>query len=302
MKSVVLLFLITSSAAFAQTEADSVNQIVDSLFIQASTKNINYQDQVKPAQEALGAMGEAAVPRLVEKMDTQDARSMLALVDIFKLIGRPAVPYIVDALSETDPFKRRLAARALGEMKDSTAVGGLLQYTDDPDFRIRAGTVLALGKIGDRRGIEAAVKALGDGDYLVRLDAATSLSIFADPGTIDILIGALSDSYYGVRFQAAEALGNIGQPSVEPVMDALSSTEDTTAFYLLSEVAGNLKDEKLIKPLMDVLNSDDPIARGFAVEGLSKFESTKAMDILRKIKDKETHPFVLGKLAGINLE
>ena len=301
MKTIALIFTLTS-IAFAQTEADSVNQVVDSLFIQATTKNINYQDQVPLAKEALGEMGETAVPRLLEKMDTQDARSMHALVDIFKLIGRPAVPYIVDVLAETDPFKRRLAARALGDMKDSTAVDGLLRYTDDPDFRIRAGTVAALGKIGDSRGIEPAVKALGDDDYLVRLDAATALAMFAEPGTIDILIKALSDSYYGVRYKAAQALGNIGEPSVAPVLNALQSTDDKTAFYMLIEITGNLKDKKLVKPLSEILKSEDPLARAVTVESLGKFESKKAKKILRKLKNKETHPLVIGKLDRIDLE
>lgn len=303
MKKISLfIILILSTASFAQTEGDSINQIVDSLFIKATTKNINYQDQVQPSKEALGEMGESAVPRLVEKMDTQDARSMHALVDIFKLIGRPAVPYIVEALGEADPFKRRLAARSLGDMKDSTAVDGLLRYTDDPDYRIRAGTVVALGKIGDPRGTNAAMNALNDDDYLVRLNAATALSMFADPATIDILINALSDSYYGVRYKAAEALGNIGEPSVAPVIKALSSSENKTAFYMLIEITGNLKDKKLIKPLSEILKSDDPLARAVVVESLGKFESKKVKKILRKLKDKETHPLVVGKLDRINLE
>jgi HEAT repeat protein len=301
MKTIALIITL-ASVAFAQTDADSINQSVDSLFIQATTKNINYQDQVQPSKEALGEMGEAAAPRLVEKMNTQDARSMHALVDIFKLIGRPAVPYIVDALGETDPFKRRLAARALGEMKDSTAVEGLLLYTDDPDYRIRAGTVLALGKIGDPRGIDAAVKAINDEDYLARLDAATALSMLADSGTVDALISALSDSYYGVRYKAAQALENIGEPSVAPVMEALSSVKGKPALYHLIEIAGNLKDEKLIKQLSNILKTDDPMARGFAVEALAEFESKKTKKVLSRLKKTEEHPFVLSKLEKIELK
>ncbi len=301
MKAVALIVSLTS-VALGQTEADSINQIVDSLFIQATTKNINYRDQVKPAQEALGAMGEAAVPRLVEKMDTQDARSMLALIDIFKLIGTPAVPYIVDALGKTDPFKRRLAARALGEMKDSTAVDGLLGYIDDPDFRIRAGTVNALGRIGDRRGIDAAVKALSDDDYLVRLDAAIALSLFADPGTIDILIEALSDPYYGVRFKASEALGKMGESAAIPVKRALLTEKDAAAYYLLIEIAGNLKDGRLVATLTDILKSSDPLVRAFAVEALGKLDSKDAEKALRELRQTETHPFVIAKLDRIDLE
>ncbi len=300
MKKISLfIVLVLSTASFAQTKADSINQIVDSLFIQATTKNINYQDQVQPSKEALGEMGAAAVPRLVENMDTQDARSMHALVDIFKLIGRPAVPRIVKALGAEDPYKRRLAARALGDMKDSTAVDGLLQYTDDPDYRIRAGVIRALGKIGDPRGVAPSAAALRDVDYLVRTAAVVSLSLLADSSTIGVLMESLADPYYGVRYKAAEALWNIGEPSIITVKESLKNVDDTVAFYLLIEVAGNLKDKKLIKPLAGILISEDPLARAFAVEALAKIDTKKAKKILRKRKTKETHPFVLGKLASI---
>lgn len=297
---VIIIYLISiPSVSVAQNEADSVNHVVDSLFTRASSGELKYRDLVQPSKEALGEMGEGAVPRLVEKMTTQDAREMHTLVDIFKLIGRPAVPRIVEALGAEDPYKRRLAARALGDMKDSTAVDGLLQYTDDLDYRIRAGVIGALGKIGDPRGVAPSVVALKDEDYLVRTAAAVSLSFLADSSTISVLLETLTDPYYGVRYKAAEALWNIGESSIIPVKESLKSVGDTVAFYLLIEVAGNLKDEKLIKPLSKILVSEDPMARAFAAEALAKIDTKKARKILRKRKAEETHPFVLGKLAAI---
>lgn len=300
MKRAIPIFvLIIAAQASAQTESDSIDHVVDSLFTRASSGELKYRDLVQPSKEALGEMGEVAVPRLVEKMTTQDAREMLTLVDIFKLIGRPAVPLIVEALGAEDPYKRRLAARALGDMKDSTAVDGLLQYTDDPDYRIRAGVIGALGKIGDFRGVAPSTAALQDKDYLVRTAAAVSLSFLADSSTISVLLEALTDPYYGVRYKAAEALWNIGESSVVPVKESLKSVNDTVAFYLLIEVAGNLKDEKLIKPLSKILASEDPMARAFAAEALAKINTKKAKKMLRKRESEETHPFVLGKLSAI---
>lgn len=300
MKRAILAFtLVLPAQASAQTEADSINHIVDSLFTRASSGELKYRDLVQPSKDALGEMGDVAVPRLVEKMITQDAREMHTLVDIFKLIGRPAVPQIVDALGAEDPYKRRLAARALGDMKDTTAVDGLLRYTDDPDYRIRAGVIRALGKIGDARGVEPSAAALQDEDYLVRTAAAVSLSLLAHSSTIGVLLESLTDPYYGVRYKAAQALWNIGEPSIIPVKESLKNVSDTVAFYLLIEVAGNLKDKELIKPLSEILAYEDPLARAFAAEALGKIDAKKARKILRKRKAIETHPFVLGKLASM---
>lgn len=296
MIRVIVLILLLSSQAFGQTEGDSLYQVIDSLFKFSTTKINKYQDQVKPSKEALGEIGEPAVPYLVDKMDSQDARTMHALVDIFKIIKTPAVPYIVKAIADEDPYKRRLAVRALGDMKDSSAVDGLMLYVDDADFRIRAGILRALGKIGDQRGLEPSVKALQDDDYLVRTSAATSLSMLAAPETIDQLMSALSDEYYGVRFKAAEALWKIGKLSIKPITEALKNSPDKSVYYLLTEIAGNLKDKSMIKPLKEVLESTDPIARAFAVEALTIIDKKKANKIFRKKLKGETHPFVLGKI------
>jgi len=296
MRKAVVLMLLLSSSAMAQTEGDSLYQVIDSLFKFATTKTIYYQDYVQPSKEALGEIGEPAVPYLVDKMDTQDARTMWALDDIFKIIGTPAVPAIVEAIGAEDNYKRRLAVRVLGDMKDTTAVEGLLRYADDSDFRIRAGVLSALGKIGDKRGVEPALLGLKDDDYLVRTSAAISLSMLAVPSTIDPLLDALTDPYYGVRFEAAKALWDIGEPSVKPVKEALENPSDTTSYYLLIEIAGNLKDKKMIKPLEKILGSGDPFARGFAAEALTTIDSKKAVKIFRKKLKKETHPFVLGKI------
>ena len=300
-KAVVLIFLLTSQA-IAQTEGDSLYQVIDSLFKFATTKIIHYQDHVKPSKEALGEIGEPAVPYLVDKMDTQDARTMHALVDIFKIIGTPAVPAIVEAIGDEDSYKRRLAVRALGDMKDSTAVEGLLRYVDDSDFRIRAGILRALGKIEDKRGVNPSVRSLNDEDYLVRTSAAVSLSLLADPATINTLLKSRSDEYYGVRFKAAEALWNIGKPAVEPVKLALENPADLSTYYLLIEIAGNLNDKKLIKSLTRILESNDPVARAFAVEALLKIDSKKAHKIFKKKLKNETHPLVMGKIERASAE
>ncbi|UCC79719.1 MAG: HEAT repeat domain-containing protein [Candidatus Zixiibacteriota bacterium] len=302
MKKAIVIILLLSSTALAQSEGDSLYQVIDSLFKFATTKTIYYQDYVQPSKEALGEIGEPAVPYLVDKMDTQDARTMWALVDIFKIIGTPAVPSIVEAIGAKDNYKRRLAVRALGDMKDTAAVEGLLEYADDPDFRIRSGVLTALGKIGNIRGVEPSLKGLKDDDYLVRTSAAVSLSMLADSSTVDPLLKALSDDYYGVRFKAAEALWNIGRPAVKQVKEALESHSDTTAYYLLIEIAGNLKDKKLIKLLEKILESDDPIARGFAVEALSTIDSKKAAGIFKKKLKEENYPFVLGKIEEASKE
>ncbi len=301
MRILAILLMLTSAASAQPAPADSINHVVDSLFVRASNISVLFTDMAEPSKKALAEMGEKAVPRLVERMKTEDAREMQALEDIFKLIGHPATSSLVNALGSDNNYRRRLSARILGEMRDTSSVDGLLKYSGDPDFRMKAGVISALGKIGDRRAVPAARTALDDGDYLVRTSAAVALGSLKDTTTILPLISALSDPYYGVRYSAAGALAALGRDAVPPVMSHLAEPPDTLAFYLLIEVAGNLKDQKFIDDLSRILNSNDPFARAFAAEALGKIGTGDSMKLLRKRYEIETHPLVISKIESIVL-
>jgi HEAT repeat protein len=292
-------FLGCFSIAFSQTPADSVNHAVDSLFIRASSGMVMFRDLVEPSQKALAAMGESAVPRLIEKLKTQDAREMQSLESIFKLIGHPSVSYLVTALSSDESYTRRLSARILGEIRDTSSVDGLLQCVNHDDYRLRAGVITALGKIGDRRAVAPSVKALSDENELVRTAAGISLTYLADSSATYPLIEALSDPYYGTRFTAAEALAKIGEPAMEPVKNALLEPKRILSFYLLIEIAGNIKSPEFIDPLSDIVNSDDYNARAFAAEALVKIGGKKAEKAISQRLKIEKHPLVLGKLQTL---
>ncbi len=303
MKKIMILIslMMLASSAMAQTPADSINHVVDSLFIRASNGNVMYTDLVAPSKKALADMGESAVPRLVEKMKTQDAREMQTLEDVFKMIGHQAVTHLIYAMGSDNVYRRRLSTRLLGEIADTAAVMGLLGYVNDPDFRMRAGVITALGKIGDGRATPYSRGALKDSDYLVRTAAAIALSNLKDPGTVSSLIDALSDQYYGVRFSAAQALSNIGEPAVMPVKLAIEQRHDSLAFYLLLEVAGNLADNDLTSLLGRHLDSEDAYARAFAAEALGKIGTEDALKLLHKRYDVETHPLVVPKIESVVL-
>lgn len=301
MKKILILFTLLTSGCLAQTPADSLSKVIDSLYIRASNMSVMYADQVQPSKRALADLGVQAVPALIAKLNTQDAREMQTLEDVFKMIGHPSVTYLVDALDSDDNYRRRLSARILGELTDSSAVEGLLYYTSDPDFRMRSGVISALGKICDPRGVPPSKLALQDKDYLVRTSAAISLSFLKDPSTIFPLLDALSDPYYGVRFSAATALANLGKTAVQPVLDALRIPRDTLSFYLLLEISGNLKDSKFIEPLSKILDSDDPFARAYSAEALGKIGGGDALKALRKRYEIETHPLVISKIEAVDL-
>ncbi len=137
------------------------------------------------AARELGRMGEQAVPavpvliralgdraRLAVRSQEEEATSasvaeaaMLALTDI----GGPAVEPLVGSLENDDPGVRMMAVAALGRIRDSRAVGPLIEVLEnDEDSLVRAAAVDALRKQKDPRALEALLAAEQNGNWVVR--------------------------------------------------------------------------------------------------------------------------------------
>lgn len=97
-------------------------------------------------------------------------------------------------LWDGDP-ERRAAARRLGELRDSRAIGTLLSMMDDPDRVLVARAIEALGRIGDPRAIPPLVPLLGEYDLLQgksrRYHAAAALVALGQGPLADAVISAL---------------------------------------------------------------------------------------------------------------
>ena len=105
-----------------------------------------------------------------------------------------------------------------------------------------------------------------------------------------------------MRFKAADGLANIGDPAIDFFKEKLKTDTDKTYYNLLIEASGKTQNKDLIKPLTEILKSDDPIARAFAIESIGKIDMKKAIKIAGKKLKNETHPFVLGKIELLKEE
>ena len=124
-------------------------------------------------------------------------------------IGQPAVPALVAALKDEDSDVRRHAAWGLGEVKDPRAVEPLIAALKDKDSHVRGAAAWELGMIKDPRAIEPLIAALKDKDSGGRGAAAWALGMIKDPRAIEPLIAALKDEDSDVRNTAAWALKGI---------------------------------------------------------------------------------------------
>jgi HEAT repeat protein len=282
-----ILFLIAVPAVFSS----DVDNKVDSLFIIASSGEIRYRDMVKPAIDSIAAMGEKAVPRMIEKYDTKDARESHAVSNILEKIGSPAVPYLLEALNVDDAEKISRICYTLGNIKDSSAVDGIIDVCENDDWRARSGAVGALGKIGDRRADETVIRFLSDSVETVRKSAAVAAGRLMIEDAARSLVHMLGDSFYGARMTASESLVKLGEKAIESIADSLDS-ENEMVGNLGCTTLGNIGGIAAAYAIAPQLESESIIRRTMAVEGIYLSNSSLACGFVELMADNETDPTV----------
>jgi len=279
-------------------QAGEIEDRVDSLFMLASTPEQHYQHLVDPSREALAEMGETAVPRLVEKLNTDDARERHALDNIFKRIGSPATPYLVKALNTDDIVVLRNTARCLGEVRDKSAGPALVELFTHEDKSIRSTAATSVGKCVDSSAVEPLIALLDDDVESVRKSAAVALGRIADSKAVQSLIQSLSDNHFSVRMTAAAALVKIGKPAAEQLL-AVYDDLDTIPKCLSFEVWSKLEFKPARNLVINETKSTDRYMRGFAIVALADIDPKKARKRIKEMQGRETDLFVMSMLEKV---
>ena len=171
------------------------------------------------AAYSLGFLGDvAAVDPLIETLreDMEMRTGILAacIGALGELKDPRAVPILLEALSNRsdDWIYREMAARALGEIGDSRAVGPLISAAYMADTRHDA--IEALAKIGAPEAVDALIEALDEGEEADTLEAAKAGLLRIGPPAVPALVKEMepfSREYPGNRKRAtvAEILGEL---------------------------------------------------------------------------------------------
>ncbi len=289
--------LITIAEAVQAIPSDSAR--VDSLFIYASSGSVRHHDMVQPAKESLTAMGEKAAPWLARKLDATDARERLTLAQIFEDIGAVAVPHVTPYLDSAGEYMPKNAARCLGRIGDSSATAALIKQLDHAEYSVRSEVATALGMIADERANQPLLDQLpNEPDPEVRKSVVVALGRIGHPMAADALIDAFDDPFFGVRQTAIVAIGNLSEPPTAQVADAVHMNKGI-ARHAAIVALGHCDTELAHGILLDMLNSPDPMIRGFALEGLSIDSAEEDLELLTDRLAGESDSFVLAQLARL---
>jgi len=197
------------------------------------------------AEAALAKGAERSLPLLRRLLSREDEALQAATFEVIRRIGPPAIPLLVDLLTDKDVFNRRNAIDTLIDFAPHTEgiQPALRRALRDEDEVVAGDAARALGALGRRASpsVGALVKTLSHKDEYTRVYAAEALASIgplAAAATKD-LAAALADPIPGVRWAACEALGSIG-PAAYPAVPHLIAALKDEFLYVRMFAAGAL--------------------------------------------------------------
>lgn len=181
----------------------------------------------------------------VFKQSSPGEQAALALASL----GLPAFRPLANQLDNSNPFVRRNAAWAIGELTNmlpgdrSDAVPQLITLLGDSDDWVQMAAARALGELHDRRAVAKLVATLSDDNWRVRELAVWALSEMRDDRAVIALCSLLlSDTRAEVRRGAAEALGEIQSdealPALKHALQDSGPGVSAKAAWAISEIEG----------------------------------------------------------------
>ncbi len=154
-------------------------------------------------------------------------------------IGTPAVDDLIFCLASDEPVIRKLAIKALGEIKDERAFESLLTSLKDENLDVRRQAFLAVTNFQSNQVMEAALTALDDPG--LRVEASLFLGANKDLRVLPYLLEILRGSDPLIASQAQSVLASIGKPAVDGLIFIL---RDRNPEYPMREVKQNMKPDK----------------------------------------------------------
>lgn len=113
------------------------------------------------AADNLGKIGEAATDLLIEKVASSEGEEKRFACFALKGTGSPkAVEYFAEAINDDDWGVRKVAVRALGELKVTEEIDNIFELMlEEEDWGVRLAAVRALGDMETEKAIDPIKKA-----------------------------------------------------------------------------------------------------------------------------------------------
>jgi 23S rRNA G2445 N2-methylase RlmL len=122
------------------------------------------------------------VSDLIQRLASEDRRTQRQAGDALQALGDAAIPALIEALRSGDAAVRKPAAFILGRSKHPEVIAALGSALHDPEAKVRKNAAVSLSKIAAEESVQAVVEALELEDVIwVRTSLILTLGAIATP-------------------------------------------------------------------------------------------------------------------------
>jgi HEAT repeat protein len=249
-------------------------------------KSLNADTRASFAKEISESGDLRLITKLASAVKDDDLYTirLTSIVALGNLRDPSSAGTLIDALSDKSSAVRIAAANALGAIGDQRASKALVTLLkDQQDEQARIAAVNAIAKIKAPEAVTDLLEiANNESDtWSVRKASVEALGEIRDARAVDSLVNTLNDQYATVREASALALGKIGsnQATVH-----LLATLDTSSLWALRVAAANalgaIRDRRATAPLSHILKDRYAAVREAAAGALGRLRDPGAVDPL----------------------
>ena len=222
---------------------------------------------------------EKRIQELINKLTDYRPELRWGPIEALSKIGKPAVPYLVDALKDENVFVGKGVADALGKIGDIRTIPALVSELNAKNWHMQCSAAEALGRIGFEN-ISINDKILS----LLILGKSNEVVAIGEPA-VPALINALKDKNAFIRESTAEVLWTIAEKEVDisaavpALIVALKDTRSDDVWDWAGEAL-----LKIAEKLKDKGNPSDAlkIVKTLTVHIIKEYNGKKDRDSLRE--------------------
>ena len=225
------------------------------------------------------------------------------------------LPLYLEALKDPEIDNKALAIKFLGELSDLESLLPLIELTqhrleihedlistivtimkkgdleeiiplfiNNDNLNVRKSIPLILGEFSNITAKTYLVDLLHDKNSIVRKNAIKALEKIADKEDLDQIIPMLKDEDIHVINQTILVLGHVGVKEViKPLINFLKHEEELIRKSTVRALYSIIKREGELKPVYNIINKRNPIARREAVKILGLLKKPESIKYLMKL-------------------
>jgi len=197
-------------------------------------------------------------------------------VDTLVKIGKPAIPFLIEAMKKEDGGACGTAASVLSKMGEP-GFKALLEFTAKNKRWVFPETVTSIGEFNDKRAIPVLKDILKDTSlsFDSRAESGVVLSRLGDTTAVTVLLKMLEDKespYYEVaRHNVIIALGKIrDKRATEKLIEMLQHDKDSFVRGVAADALGLIGNKSAVGSLENALTDEDRYVRAAAAWALKQ--------------------------------